>query len=209
MKLTGTPGKIMDALAKIESDAWTIPSRAQQNTLWSKRQIWFYQAAALGILAKRFNTQGAHILEIGTALGYSATILAQNARLASIHTLNPKDGEYELALPYLSGSRNIVPLKIGSQDYLLDYGGLDLDMVFIDGDHRYESVKADCRWYDWLVVGGLMLFHDYSPEGSVRACPDTYKAVNSFRDILGRDFDVLVVDDRKVGMAGFYKQDGE
>jgi predicted O-methyltransferase YrrM len=45
--------------------------------------------------------------------------------------------------------------------------GLDgsrLDLLFIDGDHRYEGVKADFQMYSPLVrPGGLIGFHDIVP----------------------------------------------
>jgi len=38
-----------------------------------------------------------------------------------------------------------------------------LDMIFIDGDHSYASVKKDIlAWSGLLKKGGFMLFHDYS-----------------------------------------------
>ena len=53
--------------------------------------------------------------------------------------------------------------------------------------------------------GGLFLFHDYAPEGAWRPCQEVYEAVNAFGAELGRPLDVLVRDERGVGLAGFYK----
>lgn len=42
--------------------------------------------------------------------------------------------------------------------------GKPLDFLFIDGDHRYEGVKADYEMYAPLVAkGGLIGFHDIVP----------------------------------------------
>lgn len=38
--------------------------------------------------------------------------------------------------------------------------GLPLDVLFIDGDHEYEGVRADLSNYVWLRPGGLILMHD-------------------------------------------------
>lgn len=40
------------------------------------------------------------------------------------------------------------------------------DMVFIDGDHRYDSVCEDIAfWMGWIKEGGLLCGHDmYIPE---------------------------------------------
>ncbi len=37
-----------------------------------------------------------------------------------------------------------------------------VNLMFIDGDHDYESVKRDTLlWEKYMVKGGVMLFHDY------------------------------------------------
>lgn len=48
-------------------------------------------------------------------------------------------------------------------------GGTQLDVLFIDGDHRYEGVKKDFVMYRHLVrEGGLILFHDIVQDHGVR-----------------------------------------
>src|SRR5205085_9029904 len=43
--------------------------------------------------------------------------------------------------------------------------GRPVDVLFIDGDHRYEGVKADFEAYSPLVrPGGLVAFHDIVPD---------------------------------------------
>lgn len=44
-------------------------------------------------------------------------------------------------------------------------GGKKIDLLFIDGDHRYEGVKRDFLIYSQLVhEGGLIAFHDIVPD---------------------------------------------
>lgn len=41
---------------------------------------------------------------------------------------------------------------------------LEVDLLFIDGDHHYAGVKADIEgWTPKVVVGGIVAFHDYAP----------------------------------------------
>lgn len=48
--------------------------------------------------------------------------------------------------------------------------GQPIDFLFIDGDHRYESVRRDFELYTPLVGrGGVVALHDVSP----RTTPDT------------------------------------
>ena len=36
--------------------------------------------------------------------------------------------------------------------------------LFVDGDHRYATVKRDiANWVPKIVVGGIVIFHDYNP----------------------------------------------
>lgn len=40
----------------------------------------------------------------------------------------------------------------------------EIHLLFIDGDHHYATVKADIEnWTPKVPIGGLAIFHDYSP----------------------------------------------
>ena len=177
--------------------------RARAAVPFIKREIWPFQAAALYALTVPYNEWGNQILEIGTAWGYSCAIMAEAASEARIVTLNPKGHEFDRAVQHLAGYENVQLVQQLSWNYLATYSGPKLDMVFVDGDHG--RVREDLPWWNWLRNGGLMLFHDYSPGESKRPCEPVYDAVNEFGDWLGRKPDVLVIDYREVGMAGFVK----
>jgi len=158
-----------------------------------------FQVAALFALAAQYN--GGNILEIGTFIGHSASIMAQAAPEAKIITLNHAAHEVEEAVRNLREWPNIEVVQALSWDYLDTYGNPMLDMVFVDGDHK--RVVRDLPWWGWLEKDGLMLFHDYSP----KLCPPVYNAVNRLGEMLGREPDVMVMDDEGRGMAGFYNRE--
>jgi predicted O-methyltransferase YrrM len=190
------PDKIMKALLLLDDGV----EAALEGSAGIAAQILPYQAAALCILARQYDREGARLLDIGTAAGYSASVMAQAAPGAEVVTLNPAAHEVEAARRNLERWANARVVRAASWDYLADYRDPHLDMVFVDADHK--RVAEDVPWWRWLTEGGLMLFHDYSAE----ACPPVREAVDGMAEALGRGPDILIVDDGGIGMAGFYKR---
>lgn len=204
MKLTGTPDEILEAALALHPEAKDALQEARRATQRGKQEVYPYQAACLYALAAQYNRKGANILEIGTYYGYSAAVMAQAAPLAHIVTLNPTEWEFNSATENLRRFENVRVKCIESQSYLDGYNDPPLDMIFVDGDHK--RVKEDLPWWDELAPDGLMIFHDFSPGGSKRQCPPVWRALHEFAAVLGREPDVLIVDDGLAGMAGWYKR---
>lgn len=205
MILSGTPNAIIKAIEAIHPEIRAVLKQARSIVEPSARAVAEYQAACLYALARRYSKSGARVLEIGTAQGYSATILALAMPDATILTLNPHHEEAVEARKVLHQHFNgrVKVIEAKSWDVLELYQDEPFDFIFIDGDHK--NVRLDLPWYKHLKTGSLMLFHDYSPNGTYRACPPVYRALEEAKGELGRGFDVLVVDDGGVGMAGFVK----
>ena len=70
---------------------------------------------------------------------------------------------YEEAINRLGQYPNNTIIKKWSMDALKDIKDGFLDFVFIDADHRYESVTADIAgWSKKVKKGGIVSGHDYS-----------------------------------------------
>jgi predicted O-methyltransferase YrrM len=112
----------------------------------------------------------ASILEIGAAGGGTTFLLAGAARPdAIIITLDlsfDKSRRAAVNCFALAGQR---VLCLENDSHLTDarhaveaaLAGRALDLLYLDGDHSYEGVKADFNLYSPLVrPGGLIVFHD-------------------------------------------------
>lgn len=204
MEITGkTPDQIIKKLAKELPEIPEMLERVGRRIPWRKRQIADYQAAALYTLVRPYNSPECTILELGTAQGFSAAVMAEAAPDARIITLNPDNNEATSARYNLRYYPNVTVVEALSWDYLKMWRGPGFDVIFVDGDHK--RVRQDLPWWDHLLPGGAFLFHDYSPEGTYRECPPVFEALNEWAEAMQHPFDVLVVDDGGVGFAGFYK----
>lgn len=114
---------------------------------------------------------GKNCLEIGSYCGRSTICLARTAR--SVGACDTFDGRgtatpgdtlatFKRHLAAHGVTRGVNVLKGTSADILPGLPPI-FDLVFIDGSHDYESVKADAgRATAVLRPGGLLAFHDYA-----------------------------------------------
>jgi predicted O-methyltransferase YrrM len=171
-------------------------------------QLLDYQMAALFALARRYNRAGARILEIGTGQGGSGYMLSRAAPDAQITSLTTSPAEQQVAEALWRAQKcgNVTCLVAASWDFLASTTET-YDLVFVDGDHN--RIVRDLPWFDRVRTGGLFLCHDYSPQDSRSPSRIVYEELNKMAAGLGRDFDVRIVDEVKIGMAGFYRRSGE
>ncbi len=96
---------------------------------------------------------------------------------------------------------NVSVVMARSWDVLAKWNQGLLDFVFVDGDHN--KVQKDLGWYKFMVTGGLMLFHDYNPEGGDSPSPVLKRTLDTFIRKKGRKFDYTLQDEgRGRGMVG-------
>lgn len=99
--------------------------------------------------------------------------------------------EYEKLKNHFSNDFNVSIIKSKSSEFLSNIEDGYLDMVYIDGDHEYESVVSDLNLsYPKVKKGGFICGHDYvSPrfEGVVRAVNEFCKEKNLEIEYLTKD----------------------
>jgi len=158
-------GNFDEALRKVEKvDGWMTDDQARR--LWDR---------AAGLPAS------GQIVEIGSFRGRSTVILATAAPAGvGVFAIDPHAGNdrgpqeiegYEEAaaadhevfhenLRAAGADERVQHLRSFSQDALGAVGG-DVDLLYIDGAHRFEPALADIRvWGGRVARGGTMLIHD-------------------------------------------------
>ena len=147
-------------------------------------------------------------LEIGSYCGASALLMLAHPLPTDVICVDPlnlpashyggtKDQDQTLYdnLTQLSKRQSFEIIRSTSQDISLIEAlyrqGVSIDILFIDGDHRYACVVSDFLLYEPLVAsGGFIVFDDYND--SVHS-PDVFYAVSDLISRLAKSgrFEIL------------------
>ncbi|MGH3692447.1 MAG: class I SAM-dependent methyltransferase [Pseudonocardiaceae bacterium] len=120
------------------------------------------------------------VLEVGTARGGTFFVLTQmaqkNATLVSVDLPGGIGGsgypawKEPILCSFATGEQSVHLIRADSHDpqtltrVRTALRGQRVDLLFIDGDHSYDGVKADFEMYSPLVrPGGLICVHDVVP----------------------------------------------
>jgi predicted O-methyltransferase YrrM len=135
------------------------------------------EAAELARLA-----EGREVLEIGSAYGYSAVVMAlAGAHVTAVDPHNWIDGSYEAMLANLAAygvDGRVQVIREPSQAVLpwLAREGAAFGLVFVDGDHAAAAARHDIRWsLQLLDPGGTIAVHDYLEDC---CCPGVREAAD-------------------------------
>jgi predicted O-methyltransferase YrrM len=114
------------------------------------------------------------IVEIGCFLGRSTKILCLSSPKSTIHTVevfgrhDASDGNLytpeDTKTGFLENLKDQTNWKLyhNSSANVAKTWKKKIDLIFIDGDHWYNSVITDINsWLPFMKKGGVMLFHDY------------------------------------------------
>lgn len=123
--------------------------------------------------------KGGRIVEIGSYSGRSSIILGSVAnkngtRLCCVDTFQETPKEKFIENMRLAGVvYGLLAMTSEKASYIYKH---KIDLLFVDGDHRYEGVKKDCElWLPKLKPGGYVCFHDYKTSwDGVKRAVDEY-----------------------------------
>jgi predicted O-methyltransferase YrrM len=123
------------------------------------------------------NAGRSRILEIGTSLGETTKLMARNAPMATIHTVNIPPEEIstggtltthapsreEIGSSYRqAGFKNVEQIFANTATW--EPGMKSIDVAFIDGCHDYRYVINDTKKVLRLCrPGSVILWHDFNP----------------------------------------------
>lgn len=123
---------------------------------------------------------GRHVLEIGSAFGYSAIAMAQTAEDVTLVDPFEQYSRSELranlqAAGTLARTRIITGESQGVLPALRQRGER-FGLIFIDGDHSRDTVRADLdNALALLDAGGVLCAHDYGED----TCPGVRQAIDA------------------------------
>ena len=135
-----------------------------------------FEGELLYDLARNVTGRGV-IVEIGSWKGKSTIWLARGAKAGSrrtVYAIDPHTGspEHRMAGPVATftefkhnvaraGVPDIVVPILKSSEEAAGVITEPVELIFIDGAHEYESVRADFEvWFPKVIEGGVMAFHD-------------------------------------------------
>jgi predicted O-methyltransferase YrrM len=162
---------------------------------------WLSEAEGRTLFEAACQTQNrGAIVEIGSWKGRSTIWLAAGAHVARanpILAIDPHHGspehrsadtlrDFQTNVARMGLSNMVVPIVKSSEQAAADVDG-PVELLFIDGDHRSESVAHDAElWLPRLIIGGTVMFHDVATaawEGPRRVFRLTVCASRAFEDI--------------------------
>ena len=123
--------------------------------------LWKEERSIMGDLASAVPDNGV-IVEIGTFLGGTAKILYEASHEKGVRTYTIDIAPSDAAYKTLRGTN--VEIIANSSVEVAQEWSRPIDLLFIDGSHRFHDVFNDFNsWVELLKPEGIIMFHDYDP----------------------------------------------
>jgi MMP 1-O-methyltransferase len=148
------------------------------------------EGEALYELAKECSGRGV-IVEIGSWKGKSTTCLGLGSRAGRnvpVFAIDPhadyRFGEFKANMERAGIADLVTPIASRSQDAVESFDR-PIELLFLDGSHEYEDVRADFEgWVPKLVDGGTVAVHDTTLwKGPKRVVEQSVYRSTTFKDV--------------------------
>ena len=161
---------------------WNKVDKIPGHLVSPSQEFWLYKTA-------RELLPDSIIVEIGSFKGRSTSCLAfgcvgTKKRVYSIDTFNGNEHDFFDREFYNTFINNldynklleyVTPL-IGDSSSIAKKWELPINMLFVDGSHKYQDVLNDFKnFYPFVIEGGIIAFHDITP--GWKGCYDAWNDV--------------------------------
>ncbi|MBN1294278.1 MAG: class I SAM-dependent methyltransferase [Candidatus Latescibacteria bacterium] len=148
-------------------------------------------------LSKKTKGTG-EIVEIGTCAGHSAIAMSYaqiEKKGRKINTIDiAEHPELENNLKR-AGVSEYVKRIVRRSSVVAATWDKPIELLFIDGDHRYNAIVVDIEcWSKFVVEGGIMAFHDYPGYNGLN---EAWKAV--YDKVMSKPEEWRLISDREAG----------
>ena len=144
-----------------------------QEKMMDRSEVTFHEFPhILHVLRSCISVSTAMYVEIGVWKGATSILMSRHPLLTNVIGIDGffydrQRNEAEVYRKALQGNGTIHWMKKSSTealpDLLLQLNGTEIDILFIDGNHRMRGVQADFALYAPLVVtGGFIVFDDFT-----------------------------------------------
>lgn len=175
--------EIKQKLAPIEELARPVNSNYVRNAVEGKLDILYK-------LSKEVPSGGT-IVEIGSLFGSTAILMGFATKPSvKIHCV-----ELNVLSKFIDHIKEHkmegkIAIWAGSSQSVRTRWQTPIDLLYIDGDHTYESVLRDSEmWTPYIEKGGIVVWHDYN--NNSLECKNVKKAVDEFLE-RSSNFEVII-----------------
>lgn len=160
-------------------------------------------------IAESIGKKEINYVEIGCYAGGSACLMLQrnNTNVISIDLGDPIPEQivfnntknhniHKNRFGYVKGNSQILETKENLKSIMKEYKSKEIDILFIDGDHGFDSVHNDFNLYEDMVsIGGYIVFDDYRDSEN---SPDVNSAVNNIVSNL-KNYEIIGTIENSLG----------
>ncbi len=116
-------------------------------------------------------------VEVGVNEGVHAEVMYALLRPTVLYLVDPWYGNQQPIVDNkFKEKSNVALIPEYSEPASKNFGSESVELVYIDANHEYDSVKLDLNcWYSKVTIGGMLCGHDANREGVYTALDEFSK----------------------------------